>query len=185
MADKKHIKQQKKMEQKQILIITPKTKVLDLIESYPQLEDILITIAPAFKKLKNPVLRKTVAKIATLQQAASIGNIKTEELINRLRKEVGQENISGEYGTDYVFIKPDWFSEEKITNSFNASEMLAAGEHPVNQVMADLKNLANGEIYQLIAPFLTAPIIDKASSLELKHWIDRRNDEDFYIYFSK
>lgn len=50
------------------LIITPKTKVLELIETYPELEDILIEYAPAFKKLKNPLLRKTVAKIATLQQ---------------------------------------------------------------------------------------------------------------------
>ena len=46
------------------LIISPKTKVLQLIETYPQLEDVLIEYAPAFKKLKNPVLRKTVAKIA-------------------------------------------------------------------------------------------------------------------------
>ena len=48
------------------LIITPKTKVLELIETYPELEDVLIEYAPAFKNLKNPVLRRTVAKIATL-----------------------------------------------------------------------------------------------------------------------
>jgi len=58
------------------------------------LEDILIEIAPAFKKLKNPVLRETIAKIAKLQQAASIGGIQTEELINRLRKAVGQEKYN-------------------------------------------------------------------------------------------
>ncbi|HRX12481.1 MAG TPA: DUF1858 domain-containing protein [Draconibacterium sp.] len=167
------------------LIITPKTKVLELIETYPELEEILIEIAPAFKKLKNPVLRKTVAKIATLQQAASIGGIKTEELINKLRKEVGQENITGDAGTEYNYIKPVWFSEEKITKRFNASEMLAAGEHPVNQVIADLKQLEEGNIYLLVAPFLTAPLIDKATSLNLKHWIDRLSDEEFYIYFQK
>lgn len=167
------------------LIITPKTKVLELIETYPDLEDVLIEYVPAFKKLKNPVLRKTVAKIATLQQAAAIGNVKTEELINRLRKEVGQEIIVGETGTGYNYEKPGWFSEEKITIRFNAAEMLAAGEHPVNQVMADLKQLEAGKIYQLKAPFLTAPIIDKAASLGLKHWIDKRNDNEFYIYFLK
>jgi hypothetical protein len=166
------------------LIITPKTKVLELIETYPELEDILIEIAPAFKKLKNPVLRKTVAKIATLQQAAAIGNIKTEELINRLRKEVGQENITDDAGTQYNYIKPAWFAEEKITSRFNASEMLAAGEQPVNQVIADLNHLGTGEIYLLIAPFLTAPLIDKATSLGLKHWVDKRGDEEFLIYFS-
>jgi len=31
------------------LIITPKTKVYDLIETYPQLEDVLISMAPPFK----------------------------------------------------------------------------------------------------------------------------------------
>lgn len=165
------------------LIITPKTKVLELIETYPQLEDVLIEYAPAFKKLKNPVLRKTVAKIATLQQAAAIGNIKTEELINRLRKEVGQEILAGETGTSYNYEKPGWFLEAKITIRFNAAEMLAAGEHPVNQVMADLKQLETGKIYQLKAPFLTAPIIDKATSLGLKHWIDQKSDEEFLIYF--
>ncbi len=173
------------MEQKQNLIITPKTKVLELIETYPELEDVLIQYAPAFKNLKNPVLRRTVARIATLQQAAAIGGVKTEELINRLRKEIGQELITGEAGTQYNYIKPEWFSEEKITQRFNASEMLAIGEHPVNQVLADLNHLEEGKIYQLIAPFLTAPLIDKAISLGLKHWIDQRSEEEFYIYFSR
>lgn len=169
--------------EKQTLIITPKTKVLELIETYPELEDFLIEIAPAFKKLKNTVLRKTVARIATLQQAASIGNVKTEELINRLRKEVGQEMFEGETGTKYNYQMPYWFSESKIESELNASEMLAAGEQPVNQVMADLKNLEIGSIYKLKAPFLTAPIIDKATSLGMKHWIDQKSDEEFVIYF--
>ena len=173
------------MEQKQNLIITPKTKVLELIEAYPELEDILIEYAPAFKKLKNPILRKTVAKITTLQQAAAIGNVKTEELINRLRKEVGQELVTGETGTKYIYQKPEWFTEEKIAARFNAAEMLAAGEHPVNQVIADLKHLEEGKIYQLIAPFLTAPLIDKATSLGLKHWIDKPSNEEYFIYFLK
>lgn len=171
------------MEQK--LIITPKTKVLELIETYPQLEDVLIQYAPAFKNLKNPVLRRTVAKIATLQQAAAIGGVKTEELINRLRKEVGQDMIAGETGTQYNYKRPDWFAEDKVVKRFNASEMLAAGEHPVNQVLADLNHLEPGKIYELKAPFLTAPLIDKASSLGLKHWIEQKSNEEFFIYFNK
>ncbi len=74
---------------RQFEIQKSKIKVLELIETYPELEDVLIEYAPAFKNLKNPVLRRTVAKIATLQQAAAIGGVKTEELINRLRKRGG------------------------------------------------------------------------------------------------
>ena len=173
------------MEKNNNLIITPKTKILELIESFPQLEDILVEYAPAFKKLKNPFLRKTIAKITTLHQAATIGGAKVEDLINRLRKEVGQDRYVRGAENRYVTQKPDWFSEESIVEGLNASEMLSAGEHPVNQVIADLNQLDAGKIYRLIAPFLTAPIIDKATSLGLKHWIDKKSDTEFFIYFRK
>ena len=136
------------MEKKDYLVITPKTKVLELIETFPQLEDILIEYSPAFKKLKNPVLRKTVAKIASLQQAATIGGVKVEDLINRLRKEVGQDLYSGSVDKKYVTQKPDWFSEANVFEGLNASEMLADGEQPVNQVIADLNKLDKGKIYK-------------------------------------
>jgi len=172
------------MEKKQI-IISPKTKVLQLIEAYPELEDVLINYVPAFKKLKNPILRKTVAKIATLQQAASIGNVKVGDLINHLRKEVGQELMTSEINNPYNTNKPDWFDESKIAQELDVRDMLAAGEHPVNQVMADLKKLPDNSIYKMIAPFLPAPLIDKASSLEVRHWVVKEKDDLFIIYFCK
>ncbi len=167
------------------LIITPKIKVLQLIETYPRLEEVLIEYVPAFKKLRNPVLRKTVARITTLQQAASIGNVKVEDLINRLRKEVNQDLFTKSSDSNYYFLKPLWFNENIITNEFDVREMLAAGEHPVNQVISDLMKMPEGAIYKLIAPFLPAPLIDKAGSLQLQHWILKESDELFVVYFYK
>ncbi|MFA5540665.1 MAG: DUF1858 domain-containing protein [Bacteroidales bacterium] len=165
------------------LVISPKTKVLQLIETYPELEDVLIEYVPAFKKLKNPVLRKTVAKIATLQQASVIGNVKIEELINTLRKAVGEDLISIEDNENYNTIKPEWFEESKILHSIDIREMLNRGEQPVNQVITELTNLPKEEIYKVISPFIPAPLIDKASSLEIKHWIDKKEEEVFEVYF--
>ena len=167
------------------LIITPKTKVLQLIEAYPQLEEVLIGYVPAFKKLKNPILRNTVAKIATLQQAASVGNVKLEDLINLLRRHVGQDLFTEQAGTAYNTQKPDWFDEKLVAKELDAKIMLAAGEQPVNQVIADLNSLSKGSIYKLIAPFLPAPLIDKATSLEIKHWMVKENEDSFIIYFYK
>ena len=173
------------METNQNLIITPKTKVLQLIETYPQLEDVLIGYVPAFKKLKNPLLRKTVARITSLQQAASIGNVNVGDLINVLRKEIGQELITETMNTNYNTTKPAWFDEQKLKQEFDVREMLAAGEHPVAQVMADLNVLPSDSIYKLIAPFLPAPLIDKASSLQVAHWIDQQEEQLYFIYFYK
>ena len=166
------------------LIITPKTKILQAIEAYPQLEEVLISYVPAFVKLKNPVLRKTVARIATLQQAAAIGNVPVEELINKLRAEIGQDLFTQNENQMYNTQQPEWYNESLIAGELDARPMLAAGEHPVNQVIADLKMLETGKIYKLTAPFLPAPLIDKASSLNFKHWVTKSDDGTHIIYFT-
>ena len=168
------------------LIITPKTKIFDIIEAYPLLEEVLIGYVPAFQKLKNPVLRRTVGKIATLQQAALIGNVNVGELVTHLRGKIGQsgEEINSEEHP-YNYQIPRWFDTAKVTVKFDVREMLANGEHPVAQVMEDLKRQKDDEIYQLIAPFLPVPLIDKASGLNFIHWIKKENEELFFIYFIK
>jgi hypothetical protein len=171
--------------EKEKLIITPKTKVMELIEAYPQLEDVLIKYVPAFSKLKNPLLRRTVAKIATLQQAASIGNVKTGDLINLLRKEVGQELLDSGVDTVYNTKRPSWFEEALIEKEFDIREMLAAGEQPVNQVISDLNHLNSGKIYKLTSPFLPAPLIDKAISLKIDHWVLKDSENLVLVYFYK
>jgi hypothetical protein len=55
----------------------------------------------------------------------------------------------------------------------------------VNQVMADLNNLEKGKIYKLTAPFLPAPLIDKATSLKISHWLKKEKEDLFIVYFSR
>lgn len=165
------------------LIISPKTKVYDLLNAYPELENRLIEYVPTFEKLKNPVLRATITRITSLQQAAIIGNIPVDKLINYLRELVGQSNIQITNDMNYEMSKPNWFDTEKIAKSLDARPMLEAGEHPVNQVIADLKQMKEGEIYELTAPFLPAPLIDKARSLNFRHWVSKESESLFRIYF--
>lgn len=165
------------------LMITPKTRVLELIETYPHLEEVLIAYVPAFEKLKNPLLRKTVARIATLQQAAAIGKVPVENLINHLRREAGQEFLSTSNGAGYQVSRPDWFDEALIAGGVDARAMLAAGEHPVNQVIADLRAFEKDKIYKLSAPFLPAPLIDKSASLGFRHWVVVEPDSSYSVYF--
>jgi hypothetical protein len=167
------------------IIIAPKTKVAELIDAYPRLEPVLIDYVPAFEKLKNPVLRKTVARITTLQQAAAIGGVNVEDLINHLRKEVGQDRFSGAAESAYTTVQPGWYSETRVVAELDARSMLAEGEQPVNQVIADLNALAPGDIYKLVAPFMPAPLVDKASSLGVSHWITEKDNQELIIYFCR
>ncbi|HOW45187.1 MAG TPA: DUF1858 domain-containing protein [Candidatus Aminicenantes bacterium] len=164
-------------------VITPKTKVLQLLEAYPQLEAVLVAMVPAFRKLQNPVLRRTVARVATLQQAAAVGSVAVDELVNRLRREAGQDLYAGGAGSAYRTERPGWFDAARVAKELDARPLLAAGEQPVNQAMADLAALAPGTIYKLSAPFLPAPLIDKGASLGLEHWLVKESEESFEVYF--
>ena len=154
------------------IAITPKTKVLDMIEAYPQLEEVLIKYVPAFEKLKNPVLRNTVARVASLKQAATMGNVPLSDLINHLRKSIGQDSIAEiDASGSYTHVRPEWFKEDAVCRELDIRPILNSGEHPVNQVLAELSELPAGGIYKLLAPFVPIPLIDKAASIGFKHWI--------------
>jgi hypothetical protein len=169
------------------LIITPKTKIYDLLEAYPQLEDKLIEAAPQFKKLKNPRLRKTIARVTTLRQASLIAGLNAEDLVKTLRKEVGQDTLAGFEGEEggYNKEKPQWHDEKAIARTVDAGEMLNAGEQPVHEVLSEVKKLKKDEILQVDAPFVPVPLLDKATSLGYKHWVDESNENRVFVYFTR
>ena len=76
--------------------ILPSTKIGVLLDRYPELEDILIGLAPPFKKLKTPLLRNRVAMVTSLKHAAAVGGMPVNDLVTILRASVGQEAIASE-----------------------------------------------------------------------------------------
>jgi hypothetical protein len=144
------------------IIITPKSKVGEVLDAYPQLESVLLELSPSFAKLKNPILRKTVARVASLQQAAIVGGLKVDELVNRLRKEIGQEAFleKTEGGSYTTIAKPDWFDASKVKQSFDASPVINSGGSPMADILKIAQSLRPGEILELRTPFVPAPIID-------------------------
>lgn len=151
--------------------ITPDTKVGALLDAYPALEETLIELSPAFGKLRNPILRKTVGKVATLRQAAQVGGVSLGTIITTLRRKAGLESIAtadGESPADTS--QPAWFSRDKIAQSFDARPLLQSGQHPMAIVMEHLGKLPPGGIYELITPFVPAPLLDMAAKKGFASW---------------
>ncbi|HPA51566.1 MAG TPA: DUF1858 domain-containing protein, partial [Thermoanaerobaculia bacterium] len=100
------------------LPITPETKVGELLEAYPELEETLVAIAPAFSKLKNPVLRRTVARVATLAQAARVGGVEVRTLVGTLRQAAGLagEPTAAEAAAagEILAAPPAWHDEARV-----------------------------------------------------------------------
>ena len=143
------------------MLITPKTKVGELLEAHPELEHVLMEMSPAFAKLKNPVLRRTVGRVATLQQVAVVGGLSVNEVINCLRKAAGQAEtgLSGAGKADDES-RPAWLDTGQIKETFDANGIINSGESPMREIMLRANALQPGEILELHTPFIPAPIIE-------------------------
>ncbi|MBI1752595.1 MAG: DUF1858 domain-containing protein [Acidobacteria bacterium] len=141
--------------------ITAQTKVGALLDAHPELEDALIALVPAFVKLRNPILRATVAKVATLEQAARVGGIPLPTLINGLRQALGQapEAPGAETLSRAQEALPPWFSAEAVARTLDVGEILAAGGHPLAQAKQALNAHPPGAIVVLISDFEPAPLL--------------------------
>lgn len=169
-------------------LIEPSTKIEALLNQYPELEDILIGIAPPFKKLKNPVLRRGVAKVASLRQVAAVGRVPLDELINRLRAEVGQGAIASKDvgGTaSYFSRQPDWFDRTKIVASINEQDASDQSRMTITRVLPQATRLKETEILELITTFLPAPGIDIMKGKGFLVWSVQEEPELIKTYFSK
>ncbi|NHZ48433.1 DUF1858 domain-containing protein, partial [Nitratidesulfovibrio liaohensis] len=68
--------------------LAPSTSIHDLVSEHPYLIDVLADFAPAFAKLKNPLLRNTLGRVATLQQAADIAGLEVNGLMLHIARGV-------------------------------------------------------------------------------------------------
>lgn len=143
--------------------ITPDSRLGDLLDRWPGLEDVLVELSPHFKALRNPVLRRTVAKVATLRQVATVSGVPLGTLIERLRAGAGLAplDVAGESGGAPA-TRPPWAAQAAVTRTHDARAAIAAGEHPMPKVMADLSALDGGQVYELLTPFVPAPLVELA-----------------------
>jgi len=166
--------------------ITPSVTVNALLKAYPELEEVLIGIAPPFKKLKNPILRRTIAKVATMRHIASVGGVSLNELISKLRKAVGQDEITESYEDEnYYGEQPNWFNPNKVVRSIDEAKVKAKDKMALSIILKEAKTVKKGEIIELITSFLPAPGIDSLKNKGYSVWTKKESSDVIKSYFLK
>ena len=166
--------------------ITPQTKVHDLLKAHPKLESFLMALNPKYKKLKNPVLRRTVARIATLTQVAKIGGYEPLELVNLLRKEVGQPPLEAgaEPKEEAAAEAPEWIAAEPKA-VVNANELLDQDKNPLAEVGKILKSLEPGDVVLVESDFLPSPLIDTMKEKGHDVYAAQESESRYLTYIRK
>lgn len=165
--------------------ITPETKVGELLAAYPELEEVLVAASPTYQALKNPVLRRTVAKVATLRQVAKVGGVSVGALVGRLRQAAGQEPAEIGPEEPEEGARPAWADPAGAWRTFDARETIEGGGHPMAQVMHDLAEAAPGQVYALVTPFVPAPLIEAVKARGFAAYSVEEAPEVVRTYFTR
>lgn len=143
--------------------ITRRSRLTDVLRAYPFLEEQIIDIAPPFKNLRNPVLRRTVGQLATVESVAQIGNMDVVDLVNTLRRLAGQGELAAAPGPLTAPAleagAPAWIVDEP-SYVVNGTELLDAGEVPLERVNELLAGLPPNGYILLVTNFEPAPIVE-------------------------
>jgi hypothetical protein len=169
--------------------ITPETKIGELLDTYPHLEEILLHQSPHFKHLKNPILRKTVAKVATLEKAAQMGGIPLRQLIATLRQAVGlpAEHSTADHGmggrpAEVERPVPDWLDDAKVILTIDADRLLESGQVPLPRVHQAVNELAPGQLLCVVSSFNPAPLLEALTKAGHHTYIRQASPGAFRTY---
>ena len=158
--------------------INPETKVAVLLDQYPELEEVLINMAPPFIKLKNPLLRKSVAKVTSLRQAAAVGKLSVDQMVNELRAYAGEQPYlsgSSTETSDYFADRPEWFNQDNVVKAIVEAE-LDPDVMPLKPLILNARKLKRGEIIELVTTYLPAPGIDVMKGKGYSVWSVEEGD---------
>ncbi len=174
-------------------MITKDTKISKLLESYPETLDILLNASSHFNKLKNKVLRKTLASRVNVEHAASIAGIDLTKLLRDLNKAVNlssppqafseseaEENVQAEpFETDFLQSLKD-----KNITALDVRPIIESGQDPFTDIMSKVKTLKEDEVFLLINSFEPIPLYSVMERKKYDHVTIKKPDE-FNVYFIK
>jgi hypothetical protein len=146
--------------------INPETRVAELLEAYPELEEELIRAAAVFSKLRNPVLRRTIARVTTLERAAEIAGIPVRQLVLRLRRSAGLadgddlDTSGGNDRRDDDERPAPWVDAARVMWTIDADQLLASEKQPIAEVERRVATLTGDQLGLIRASFRPAPLIE-------------------------
>jgi len=172
--------------------ITLETKIADLLNDYEGMKDILISINPKFKKLNNPVLRRTLGRVASVRQAAIVGGMDPKDLVDRLRKAVGQEPICKDCeikNSDCFYphndtSAPEWIDQAPV-ETLDANKLLDQDKNPLAEIRKALHKLKTNEMILLTSDFMPEPLIEEFQKAGHEIYTHEEKENLFKTYIKK
>ena len=165
-------------------------RVSDVLARDESLVEVFVRQSPHFTKLRNRALRRVMARLVTVEDAAKIAGIAPAGLVGELNAALGIEPSSGPAtaagpttsepaGTHGGPQRPAGAPVVEV----DVREDLRAGREPFSKIMAAVAELASGDVLRLRATFEPAPLYAVLGKRGFVHETRNEGAEDWSVYF--
>jgi uncharacterized protein (DUF2249 family) len=185
------------------MVIQAHDRVAQVLDLDPRLVDEFVRTSSAFERLRNPMLRRTMARIVTVEQAARIAGVEPALLIERLNRVVQGSATDDAAAGSGTRVDENPSSTGKTMSSQLAEPMPAAirdvpadrlidldvrddlrsGREPFSRIMGARRSLQPGDVLRLRAIFEPVPLYQVMARQGLDHWTERLADDDWRVWF--
>lgn len=175
------------------MVIRPTDRVERVLEQNESLVEVFAAASPHFERLRNPTMRRVMARIVTVEQAARIAGIASATLVERLNAAVraskppdahheGAENTTEEAEPAQPPAILSRVGDERILD-VDVREDLRRGEEPFSRIMAARRALPWGHVLRLRAVFEPVPLYQVLAKQGFAHWTEKLAEDDWRVWF--
>jgi uncharacterized protein (DUF2249 family) len=164
--------------------ITQHTKISKILKEKPEAIDIIAGINPNFKKLQNPILRRSLATRVSVKDAAKIGKIPVNEFLKALQQsgfEVVFTDETKQLENKQDLMPPDFSNREIIT--LDVRPIINEGKDPFGYINKVAKQIKPEQILLIINDFEPIPLIEYLIGKNFIHWMKQDKEGNYLTYF--
>jgi uncharacterized protein (DUF2249 family) len=166
--------------------VTARDRVGAVLARDERLLDVFVAASPVFEKLRNAAMRKTMARLVTVEQAARIAGLDAGDLVARLNHALGGTRAPAAIQSDVVLPPiPAALTSlplERIVECDVRAD-LRAGIEPFRRILDAARALPVGNVLRVRAIFEPAPLYAVLARQGLGYATERLADDDWRVWF--
>jgi uncharacterized protein (DUF2249 family) len=164
-------------------------KISEVLKRYPELLDELVSLSPAFEKLRNPVMRRVQSRLVTVSQAAGIAGLDPAQVTRTLNRAAGitppDDDAGDGTSPETPSVRPGWVEAAPVAAELDARPLLARGEEPFKAIMRAAREVPAGSVLVLTVGFEPLPLYDALAKQGFSHWGEQRGPDHWEVRFHR
>ncbi len=166
------------------MLVTKDTKISKILKEKPEAIDVIAAIHPNFKKLQNPILRRSLATRVSVKDAARIGKVPVNDFLKALQQagfEVELVPDDFQNTPDLEIMPPDFSGKEII--ELDVRPIIHQGKDPFGYINKTARKIKPGQVLLIINDFEPIPLVDYLIGKNFVHWMTQDADGNYLTYF--